>query len=212
MGNVSGGTYGLTILSPIIMDDGKAEVCHSMALRWYLSRLERDYRSPFATLSSTYLARLVVMDDVIFVGRPAIEEHLKSRYLVFETNFDGDLDTYLRRMATETSQFVNDVWQHCVGFPGTNDVDKFISYMKKCQFETTFFFADVNNQTVDSTLRALKTQSALAHFIEHHQGISAAQLQRAFGEFLEKLAKAPLPPRGGDDATRDISQEKRRHD
>lgn len=212
MGNVSGTTYGLTILSPIIMDDGKADVCHSMALRWLLSRLERDYRSPFATLSSTYLARLVVMDDVIFVGLPAIEDHLKSRYLVFEANFDGDLDTYLRRMATDTSSFVNDVWQHCVGFPGTSDIDKFIAYMKKCQVETTFFFADVNNQTVESTLRALQTQSALAHFMEHHHDMPAAQLQRAFGEFLQKLRKAPLPPRGGDDATRDIPQEKRRHD
>ena len=61
------------------------------------------------------------MDDVVFVGHPASEDHLKSRYLVFETNFDGDLDTYLRRMATETGEFVNAVWQHCVGFPGTGD-------------------------------------------------------------------------------------------
>ena len=35
------------------------------------------------------------MDDVVFVGTPAREEHLKSKYLVFETNFDGDLDAYL---------------------------------------------------------------------------------------------------------------------
>src|SRR5215475_1252445 len=139
MGNVSGTTYELTILSPIIMDDGKAEVCHSMVLRWYLSQLPRDYRSPFAQLSSTYLARLVVMDDVVFVGHPAQEEHLKSRYLVFETNFDGDLDTYLRRMATETKEFVDAVWQHCVGYPGTLDVSAFIAYMKRCQVETTFF-------------------------------------------------------------------------
>jgi hypothetical protein len=210
MANISGNTYGLTILSPIIEDD-RLDICHSMELRWYLSQLPRDHRSPFAQISSTYLARLVVMDDVVFVGHPACEEHLKSRYLVFETNFDGDLDTYLRRMATETKEFVEEVWRHCVGFPGTHDVDLFIAYMKKCQIETTFFFADVNDQTVESTLEALKAQSALAHFMEKHQGKPAAELQRAFGEFMDRLRKAPPLPRGGDES-RDIPQDRRPHD
>jgi hypothetical protein len=210
MGNVSGNTYGLTILSPIIEDD-RIDICHSMELRWYLSQLPRDCRSPFAQLSSTYLARLVVMDDVVFVGHPACEEHLKSRYLIFETNFDGDLDTYLRRMATETKDFVEAVWKHCVGFPGTGDVDAFSAYMKKCQIETTFFFADVNDRTVDATLDALKTQSALAHFMEKHQGMPAAEVQKAFGEFLKRLRHTPRLPHGGNES-RDIPQEKRPHD
>jgi hypothetical protein len=209
MANVSGSIYGLTILSPII-EDNRLDICHSMDLRWYLSQLPRDHRSPFAQLSSTYLARLVVIDDVVFVGHPAREEHLKSRYLVFETNFDGDLDTYLRRMATETKEFVEAVWKHCVGFPGTGDAEAFIAYMKKCQIKTTFFFADVNDRTVDSTLDALKTQSALAHFMEKHQGMQPAELQQAFGEFLKRLSSAPRLPRGGEES-RDIPQEKRRH-
>jgi hypothetical protein len=207
MGNVSGTTYGLTILSPIIEDD-HLDICHSMDLRWTLSQLPRDHRSPFAQISSTYLARLVVMDDVVFVGRPACEEHLKSRYLVFETNFDGDLDTYLRRMATETKEFVEDIWKHCVGFPGAGDVNAFIAYMKKCQIETTFFFADVNDRTVDSTMKALRAQSALAYFMEKHQGLPAAELQQAFGLFLKRLETAPPLPHGGDES-RDIPQERR---
>src|SRR5262249_276639 len=133
------------------------------------------------------------------------------RYLIFETNFDGDLDTYLRRMATETSEFVNDVWKHCVGFPGTADVAAFMAYMKKCQVSTTFFFADVNDQTVASTLEALKTQSALAHFMDKHQGMPPAELQQAFGRFLERLRKAPSPVRGGEES-RCITQERRPHD
>jgi hypothetical protein len=211
MANVSNKVYGLTILSPII-EDNRLDICHSMELRWYLSQLPRDCQSPFAQLSSTYLARLVVMDDVVFVGHPAKEDHLKSRYLIFETNFDGDLDTYLRRMAVETGEFVEAVWKHCVGFPGTGDVGAFVAYMKKCQVETTFYFADVNDQTVDSTLEALKTQSALAHFMERHQGMPAAELQVAFGRFLERLRHAPKLSRGGQMKRNDIVQERRPHD
>ncbi len=210
MSNLSGNTYGLTILSPIL-EDNHLDICHSMELRWYLSQLPRDCRSPFAQLSSTYLARLVVLDDVVYVGHPACEDHLKSRYLVFETSFDGDLDTYLEGMATKTKEFVDAVWQHCVGYPGTADMAAFIAYMKRCQIDTTFFFADVNDRTVESTLEALKRQAALAHFIEKHQGRRGADLQKEFGAFLQRLGATPPLPRGGA-VTRNIPQETRRHE
>src|SRR5215471_12715553 len=131
MPNQSGNVYGLTILSPII-DDPKREVSHSVAIRRYLSQLDRDERGPFAKVSSTHLCRLVVMDDVVFVGHPAHEEHLKSSYLVFETNFDGDLETYLRCMAREIPDVVDAIWGHCVGYPTLADPDKFVAYMKQC--------------------------------------------------------------------------------
>jgi len=195
MANKSGNVFGLTILSPI-MDDPEAEVSHALAIRCYLAGLERDQRSPFSKLSSTHIARLVVVDDVVFVGKPATEEHLKSRYLVFETNFDGDLDTYLSRMAREIPEAVQSVWGHCVGYPGTSDEHKFIKYMKQCQLTTTFYFADVNNKTVEQTLRALQVQSGLATFIERNQGKSPAELQTAFAEFWESANTTPPPAPG----------------
>jgi hypothetical protein len=210
MANQSGQVYGLTILSPIIEDEG-LDIGQSMELRWYLGHLPRDHNSPFAKLSSTYLARLVVMDDVVYVGAPACEEHLKSRYLVFETNFDGDLDTYLTRMAKETPEFVDAVWKHCVGYPGVSDLAAFIAYMKKCQIETTFYFADINDRTVQQSLKALRTQAAVAHFIEKHQGKPPAEMQREFGVLVHALSQAPPPVPGGDESHR-TPQENRPHE
>ena len=210
MANQSGQVYGLTILSPII-EDNRLDICHSMDLRWYLGHLPRDHKSPFARISSTYLARLVVMDDVVYVGAPACEEHLKSRYLIFETNFDGDLDAYLTLMARETPEFVEAVWKHCVGYPGLSGLAAFIAYMKKCQITTTFYFADVNDRTVQTSLKALQTQSALARFIEKHQGQPPAEIQREFGALLQAMAKAPPPVPGGDESHR-MPQEDRGHD
>lgn len=210
MPNESGQVYGLTILSPIIEDESK-DIGHAMELRWYLGNLPRDHQSPFARISTTYLARLVVMDDVVYVGTPACEEHLKSRYLIFETSFDGELDDYLNLMARETPDFVDAVWKHCVGYPGVSEPAAFVAYMKRCQVETTFFFADVNNRTVPQTLKALQTQSALAHFIAKHQGKPPIELQREFGALLNSLAHAPLPLRGGVEAER-MPQENRPHE
>ena len=94
MANTNGSVYGLTILSPII-DDANATPSHDLQIRAYLAKLSTREDSPFALAPGTHLARLVVMDDVIYVGMPSCEEHLKSKYLIFESNCDGDLDSYL---------------------------------------------------------------------------------------------------------------------
>ncbi len=210
MGNQNGQIYGLTILSPILQGDSK-DLAHVTAIRWYLARQARDRRSPLARVSGTHQARLVVMDDVVYVGAPACEEHLNSRYLIFEANFDGDLDPYLMRMATEARDFVDSVWRHCVGYPGADDANAFAAYMRKCQVNTTFYFADVNNKTVEQNLKALQLQSALSEFIERHQGQEPAVLQKAFGHFLDSMRHWPTPHPGGDDSHR-TRQENRPHD
>jgi hypothetical protein len=69
--------------------------------------------------------------------------------------------------------------------------------MKKCQLETTFYFAPVNDKSVTQTLTALQTQRAVAAFVATHQGCSDADLQRDFQVFSDRLRKAPPPPPAG---------------
>jgi hypothetical protein len=200
MANQSGSVYGLTILSPII-EDPNAEVSHCLALRSYLAGLPRDWSGPFAKVSSTHLCRLVVLEDVIYPGLPSRVDHLASAYLIFESNIDGDPDTYLALMARQAPEAVDAIWSHCAGYPGIKDVPAFVAYMRKCQLTTTFYFADVNNKTVQQTLRALQVQTGLATFVERNQGKSPAELQQAFAEFWESLRAAPPtgPGRPGTD-------------
>jgi hypothetical protein len=195
MANESGSVYGLTILSPII-DDDKATPSHDLQIREYLAKLSTREDSPFALAPGTHLARLVVMDDVIFVGKPAVEEHLKSKYLVFESNLDGDLDSYLSGLAATVPGHVDAIWKHCVGYPGAANRQAFVDYMKSCQLPTTFYFAAVNDKTVPETLRALQTKTAVADFIAAHQDADPATLQRDFIHFMAQLKSAPLPRPG----------------
>jgi hypothetical protein len=195
MPNQNGKVYGLTILSPII-DDDNVTPSHDLQIRKYLATLHTDGRSPFALAPGTHLARLLVLDDVIYVGSPTREEHLKSKYLVFESNCDGDLTEYLRGLATSAPEQLDAVWGHCVGYPGARDVDLFVSYMKACQIETTFFFAAVNDKSVPETLVALQTQRAVSDFIATHQGVKPEQLQSDFIHFFNALREKPIPKAG----------------
>ena len=203
MPNKNGAVYGLTILSPII-DDEKATPSHDLQIRNYLATLPTREDSPFALAPGTHLARLVVMDDVIYVGMPACEEHLKSKYLVFESNCDGDLDTYLSGLAASIPEYLDAIWKHCVGYPGAANRQAFIDYMKACQLDTTFFFAAVNDRSSTETLSALQNQTAVADFIATHQGVNAATLQREFVQFVAHLKSRPLPRPGSMGPHRDI--------
>lgn len=197
MPNQNGSVYGLTILSPII-DDVTATPSHDLQIRAYLAQLSTRENSPFAIAPATHLARLVVLDDVIYVGMPSCEEHLKSKYLVFESNCDGDLDSYLAGLADSIPQHLDAIWSHCAGYPtrGAADRQAFIAYMKACQLETTFYFAAVNDKSVPATLRALQTQTAVADFIATHQGSNTGTLQRDFIDFTAQLKSLPAPQPG----------------
>ncbi len=203
MPNQNGKVYGLTILSPII-DDEQAVPSHDLQIRNYLAKLPTDERSPFALAPATHLTRLVVMDDVIYVGMPACEEHLKSKYLVWESNCDGNLDTYLTGLATSIPEHLDAIWSHCVGYPGASNLQAFIDYMKACQLETTFYFAAVNDKSVLETLRALQTQRAVSDFIANHQGMDPSSLQSEFNQFLAELNAKPTPMAGMMAPYRDI--------
>jgi hypothetical protein len=204
MANQNGAVYGLTILSPII-DDETAVPSHDLQIREYLASLPTGEDSPFALAPGTHLARLVVMDDVVYVGMPSCEEHLNSKYLIFESNLDGDLDTYLAGLAQSVPQHLDAIWSHCVGYPGAANTQAFIDYMKRCQLETTFFFAAVNDKSRTQTLQALQTQRAVADFIADHQGMKPEQLQIEFARFVELLKSEPEPRPGATAISRKIT-------
>jgi hypothetical protein len=201
MPDQSGTVYGLTLLCPILMDE-QARPSHDLQIREYLAEMPTGAASPFARTPGTHLARLVVMDDVIFVGTPSHEEHLNSKYLIFETNCDLDAATYFSELAKSIPETLDAIWTHCVGYPGALPLQPFVEYMQACQIETTFFFAAVNNKSMPQTLQALATQQAVADLVAAFPGTAPSQAQ--FRDFLATLAAAAPPAPGADAPPRPI--------
>ena len=195
MPNTSGGSYGLTVLSPI--DDDRAHLpSRTSEIREFLAGLPTGEGSPFARLTEHHFVRFVVIDDVFFEGYPAKVDHLQSPYLLFTSDFNGDLDAYLRRLVAEVPEVIQGIWGHCYGFPGTADPSKFAEYIRRCQITTTFFFADNPDTTVEQVLRAVNVQRRMIRFIERTQGMSAAPLQDAFRRFIAEVRASPTPRPG----------------
>jgi hypothetical protein len=179
---------GILTLSPI-RDDPDAAVPPSLTIQIYLASLARGNESPFAKVPGTHMARLSVLDDVARVT-PAIHDHLSTAFLLFEANFDRDAETYLRQMTNRIPDVVETVWGSCIGFPGVANTEAFLRYMKQCTIDPVFRFTGSNKKTVEETLSALRTQSAVLRFIRSNQGKSVEELRRQFSAFSSLMRGA----------------------
>jgi hypothetical protein len=184
--------YGLTALCPIVNTNHNDQSAAAL-VRCHLRDVPLDAQSPMAKVPNTYLCRLFVLDDVPYQGHPAQLDHLKSKYLVFVAEIHGELEPYLRGMWNHAEAFVRATWKHCVAFAGhVEDATSFIRYVKKCQVETTFYFNGSTDQVLAEQLKALYLKQELTAFAFANQGKKPADLQRAFNDFVARVAPTDL--------------------
>lgn len=191
MPNESGRAYGLTTLCPL-ENDSQDDQSYAAIVKGLLRAMPLDENSPFAQVPNTYLCRLFVLDDVFFEGHPAAEDHLQNKYLVFIAELHGDLDSYLRGMWSHAEPTIRSLWRYCVRFGDVQDDKSFVRYIKRCQVETTFYFNGSNDEPLAEQLKALYVKQELAKFAHAHQGQGAAELQRAFREFIARVEPSNL--------------------
>jgi hypothetical protein len=209
-GNISGNAYALTMLCPIKPGAvGNAAFCD--VVRDTLEAWNELRQSPMARVPNTYLCRYYILDDVYTESLPGggiwdtvsdiwpvlsrksrlqalpHEEHLQSRYLVFSSNFYGDLDAYLQGMWRNTEQDVRSVWQYCYGFDKVNGADSFTAYAKRCQLDATLFFVGSNDDPLDEQLKALYIKQEFSRFAQTTQDLPAAQLRQAYKQFMLRV-------------------------
>lgn len=195
MSNTSGNAYGLTALIPIkngsVAIDEDSQQSHASKVRELLQEWSVNEKSPMAVVPNTYLCRFYVLNDVFYQGSPAKEDHLKSKYLVFSSNFHGDLTTYLRGMWEKAQTDLKKVLEHCVAFETVKNTDDFVDYIKRCQVDNNLFFNGSTDDSLKEQLKALYLKQAFSHFVFTHQALiqsgekNAAELQKAFQAFIQ---------------------------
>jgi hypothetical protein len=194
MPNVSGKAYGLTTFCPI-RNGHKEGMANSNLLRKKLQQLPENEESPMAKVSNTYMARFYILDDAIFESYPARLDKLQSKYMVFTSNFHGDLDAYLTGMWNNINPVIKDLWADCVGFEKVDSAQSFVEYIKKCQLTNTFYFNGSTDETLEEQLKSLFLKQEFSKFVFTHQGVPAKQLLDDFKDFIAytrpKVLSAP---------------------
>ena len=178
MGDVSGQARALTVFTPI-------EPGHVVALRGYLDAMPTGADSPLARVRSTHFARWVIMPQLIYEGRPQRRDLFRLPYLVFTSNFDGELEPYLDAITTEMPSEAHEIWRHCVGYPGEATGAAFKDYLRRHSVPNTFFLSAYPEATVDRVRGALEQKKRFLDFATRAQAMEPEELRATF---LEELA------------------------
>ncbi len=185
--NSAGRMYGLTAFCPIKLGTpDEQDRSRESLVRETLAGLAVDEDSLFARVPDTYFARFYVLKDVFYESRPAKQEHLKSQYLIFVTDFHGDLRPHLRRMWDHAEDEIRKIWEHCVAFHAV-DAAGFASYIERCQVDNALVFNGSTDEPLAEQLKGLYLKQQFGEFAATHQGLPPAELRQRFREFLGRV-------------------------
>jgi cytochrome P450 len=141
----------LTCITPVIPE--KLE-----KLKAVLARLSDPSRtSPIAAISTIHFARWVLIDN--------------GTRLLFTSNFDGTLDSYLDDFIDKASEGLDAIWSNCQGYPagGAKDVEAFKKYVHETAFDNTLVYTAYPDATVKEIKQALRTRQKFEAFLEEFQ-------------------------------------------
>ena len=172
-GDVSGQAYALMVLTPIL-------VGREAELRAYLEGLDRD-DSPLARLERTHFARWVIVPDFVNEPDQRREDHLLQPYLVFTSNFDGALDSYLDELCDRLAPEAREIWGRCAGCPPGAAGTELKDYLLRNQVHTGYFVAAYPEATVSKVRQSLEQRQRMIDFAVRAQTMAPDELQREFG-------------------------------
>jgi hypothetical protein len=168
--NVAGQAYGFMAMTPILP-------ARLPELRARLEGFSRE-DSPFAQLPRTHFARWVIVEDWVNDPDQRHDDHLGSPHLVFTSNLDGPLDSYLDELCELPE--AAEIWGACVGCPPGAQGPGLKAYLLRHQIDTGFFVAAYPDASVATVRASLARRDRLIAFAIAAQGMEPAELQAAF--------------------------------
>ncbi len=172
--NEAGQAYALMVLTPVI--PGQED-----ALRAYLEGMSQD-ASPLAKLPRTHFGRWVILPDFVNDPSQPREDHLGSQYLIFTSNLDGPLESYLDELCERLAPEAAEIWGRCAGCPDPAEGAALKAYLLHNQIDTGFFVAAYPDATVAKVRDSLDQRRRMIGFAQRVQGMEPDALQRAFVE------------------------------
>ena len=170
--NIAGQTYALMVWTPI--RPGAED-----ALRAHLEGLGHR-ASPLAKLPRTHMARWLIVPDMPVAPRTHARDPLGDQYLLFTSNFDGDVDSYLHELVELMAEEAAAIWSHCIGCPQTAEGAALKAYLHRNQVDSGFAFAAYGDASVARVKTALHKRTRLIDFVVRAQEMAPAQRRKAF--------------------------------
>jgi hypothetical protein len=126
------------------------------------------------------MSRLHIIRGLVYQGPPQIPETLDSDYLIFTASVDGDVDTFLRDLASLLGPDADAIFSHTVGFPGTGDSGAFARWAFEHKRNNGYLVSPWPFETVPRIHEALRVQEGFGGLVSRSAELSDAELQAEF--------------------------------
>lgn len=162
---------GLTILSPI----DKSQVAELDALlRSVGDDINNQTLIPFGKLTLLHFASWV-----IFADGPRGPE------LIFESNFDGEAEDFLRQLAEQASSALDQIYRYCTDYVPGGDVDAPVRYLLAHVVYTDTFYVSCGGFTARQIVQESELHNQIEQFLgQLPLGKDAAGVRRSIQEFV----------------------------
>jgi hypothetical protein len=173
--DVCGQAGTLTVLAPV-------EPARATELAAALDDLLGGDESPLARVHGTHLARWAILDQPVYQGPPQKRDTWQAPRLLFTTNFDGPLDSYLEALRTGLGADGDTIFGHCQQYPGSANPQAWSAWLLARGVPSALFFGAYGEQTVAEVHTNLDLRARLIAFALEAQGLDAPDLQARFNE------------------------------
>lgn len=120
---------------------------------------------------------------------PPADAPVLPSWLLFTSNYDGDLKAYIRMFSERIAGEMDRIWSNCEGYPkaGAKDFERFWLYVRAHQIETNAFFAAYPHLSVARVQQLSVFKDQFDAFVARTRGAngkSVANIGALFDEFV----------------------------
>jgi hypothetical protein len=170
-------------------------------------RIDASLPTPIGRIASIHFARwlILVPGHYLYYDKDGtVAGHSYRSWLLFTSNFDGDMKTYLNDFSATLADDVDRIWSNCEGYPaeGCQGFDAYWAYAKQHQLTTQAFYNAYPGLSVARIHELAAFRRLFDEFVAETRrpdGSSIEDLPAVFDRFLARVLTFPqnFPARGG---------------
>lgn len=144
--------------------------------------------SIFAQCDMAHMVRLQVIDQIKPAMGGAVQHPLKTKYLLFCADIDGELPDFLDALYGSQPDVVHKLWGRCLGYPQYEGAVFFRRYIERCLVGKPLSFCAFPGSTVQDIKRLISLQKEISGFAARVQGAPVNVLRQAWRDLQPQIA------------------------
>jgi hypothetical protein len=155
-----------------------------LRLTWPLADRLALVKRPLVRLSFIHFAHWSLVRRMPSGARGPRGRALPHPYLLFQSNFDDDLNAYIDAFSLVVPWRMRAMWQGVFGFPGPRPVDRFLSFVLTRATPTNYYYCAYPEASSTMVAGALRLSDCHRRFAAESAALDDATFAARYADFL----------------------------